>query len=66
MFYVCNGKGFKIDFTKLNFVPKRTSWFNPRNGQKKTINTSHFNTLSTFYPLGKIKNEYDWVLILEK
>ncbi len=66
MFYMSKGKKINIDFTKLKFTPKKASWFNPRNGKKLVIKANKFNSTSSFYPLGKIENNDDWLLILEK
>lgn len=66
MFYVYNGKSFKVAMDKLRFKISKTSWFNPRTGEKKLIDGDRNTTLNEFDPPGEKENGNDWVLILEK
>ena len=65
MFYVYNGRNFKVEIKKLQFIPGKASWFNPGNGEIKRIN-EYRNTSVNFDPPGEKENGNDWVLILEK
>ncbi len=66
MFYVYNGRDFKVEINKLQFNPIKASWFNPRNGEVKLINGYRNTAVKTFDPPGEKENGNDWVLILEK
>ena len=65
MFYVYNGREFKIEIKKLGFIPSKANWFNPKDGTKKLIQ-EYRNTMTKFNPPGEKENGNDWVLILEK
>jgi len=65
MFYVYNARLFTIATTKLNFLPKKATWFNPVDSQVIVIK-GYKSTTNTFDPPGEKKNGNDWVLILEK
>lgn len=66
MFYVYNGRDFKIETKKLQFIPGKASWFNPRNGEVKLISQYRSTAVNNFDPPGEKQNGNDWVLILEK
>lgn len=66
MIYVYNGRDFKVRTEAQKFYPKKASWFNPRNGEIKTISDYRFATVNEFDPPGEKENGNDWVLILEK
>jgi len=66
MFYVYNGRHFKIETRKLQFIPGKAGWFNPRNGEMKLISQYRGTAVNTFDPPGEKHNGNDWVLILEK
>jgi len=66
MFYVYNGREFKVEIKKLHFTPGKASWFNPRNGETKLIREYRNTTVNIFDPPGEKGNGNDWVLILEK
>ena len=66
MFYVYNGREFKVEIDKLKFYPKKASWFDPRNGETKWISEYRDSTIKTFDPPGEQQNGNDWILILEK
>lgn len=66
MFYVYNGREFKIKLDRQKFYPGKASWFNPRNGEIKAINGYRAATVNEFDPPGEKENGNDWVLILEK
>ena len=66
LFYVYNGREFKVATGKLKFNTSKASWFNPRTGEK-TLITGHRNTtVNNYDPPGERENGNDWVLILEK
>ena len=66
MFYVYNGRKFKVEIDKLKFYPKKAGWFDPRNGEIKWISGYANKAVNTFDPPGEMENGNDWVLILEK
>ena len=66
MFYVYNGREFKVEIKKLQFIPGKAIWFNPRIGETKTISEYRNTTVVNFDPPGEKENGNDWVLILEK
>lgn len=66
MFYVYNGRVFKVDTKKMKFYPAKASWFNPKNGEQKLILNYKNETVQNFDPPGEKENGNDWVLILEK
>src|SRR5436190_927476 len=66
LFYVYNGREFKVAMDKLKFYPSKAGWFNPKNGETKWM-TEYRNTKDKkFDPPGEKENGNDWVLILEK
>jgi Protein of unknown function (DUF4038)/Putative collagen-binding domain of a collagenase len=66
MFYVYNGRDFKVEIKKLKFYPGKASWFNPKSGEQKIIQEYRNTTIKSFDPPGEKMNGNDWVLILEK
>ncbi len=66
MFYVYNGREFKVEIKKLKFNPKKASWLNPKNGEQQFIQEHSNTTIKNFNPPGEKENGNDWVLILEK
>jgi hypothetical protein len=66
MFYAYSGREFKVEIKKLQFIPGKAIWFNPRNGETKTISEYRNSTVVNFDPPGEKQNGNDWVLILEK
>jgi hypothetical protein len=66
MFYVYNGRDFKVAMDKLKFKPSKASWFNPKNGEIKAISDNRYMAIRSFDPPGEKQNGNDWVLILEK
>ena len=66
MFYVYNGRDFKVEIKKLQFSPKTAGWFNPKNGEMKLIFGHRNSAITKFDPPGEKENGNDWVLILEK
>ena len=66
MFYIYNSGQFNVAIDKLKFIPKKASWFNPKNGQTVNISKSKYKLTENFDPPGEKENGNDWVLILEK
>ena len=66
MFYVYNGREFKVGIKKLKFKLEKASWFNPKNGKQQFIQEYSNTTIKNFNPPGEKENGNDWVLILEK
>ena len=66
MFYVYNGRTFKVEIDTLKFYPKNVGWFNPRNGAMTWMREYKIRTKNEFDPPGEKENGNDWVLILEK
>lgn len=66
MFYVYNGREFKVAINRLGFYPMRAGWFNPMTG--KTAWMSEYRSMinKNFNPPGEKNDGNDWVLILEK
>lgn len=65
MFYVYNGRDFKIDLSKLKFSSSQANWFNPATGKQQPVKGYKKGT-TRFDPPGEQKDGNDWVLILEK
>lgn len=65
MFYIYNSRLFEVALDKLNFIPKRALWFNPRDGVKTNITEYRNTTTLKFDPPGEKKEGNDWILILE-
>ena len=65
MFYVYNGRDFRVAMDKLRFKPSKASWYDPRNGDIKEI-SEHQYMSRLFDPPGEKQNGNDWVLILEQ
>jgi hypothetical protein len=66
MFYIYNGREFKVEVKKLQFIPGKASWFNPRNGETRIISEYRNTADVAFDPPGEKENGNDWILILEK
>ena len=66
MFYVYNGKPFKVAINKMSFTPKKGTWFRPSDGQMISNSEYRNYPTSTFNPPGEKKDGNDWVLILER
>jgi hypothetical protein len=66
MFYVYNGRNFKVKIDKQKVFAAKASWFNPGNGEIKPINDYKYSSVVEFDPPGEKQNGNDWVLILEK
>lgn len=63
--YTYTGRNFTIDFSKLGFVPKKTSWFNPAKGESESFELKKSSGKVEFDPPGEQANGNDWVLVLE-
>jgi hypothetical protein len=66
LFYVYNGRNFKVDMSKLKFAATKANWFDTRTGKQRPVKGYKKNTVFTFDPPGEKANGNDWVLILEK
>ncbi len=66
MFYVYNGREFKVEIKRLKFYPTKVSWFNPKNGEQHFFQEYRNTIITNFDPPGEKENGNDWVLILEK
>jgi hypothetical protein len=66
LFYVYNGRNFKVDMSKLMFAATKANWFDTRTGKQRPVKGYKKNTVVTFDPPGEKANGNDWVLILEK
>ena len=66
LFYVYNGREFKVAMDKLKFYPSKAGWFNPKSGETKWISEYRNITDKKFDPPGDKENGNDWILILEK
>lgn len=66
MFYVYNGREFKVAMSKLHFKPAKAGWFSPATGKTEQIKNYSNKAIQNFNPPGEKANGNDWVLILEK
>jgi hypothetical protein len=66
LFYVYNGRNFKVDMMKLKFTASKANWYDPKTGRQKSVKGYNKNANVTFDPPGEKENGNDWVLILEK
>ncbi|MGB3005080.1 MAG: glycoside hydrolase family 140 protein [Chitinophagaceae bacterium] len=65
MFYVYTGRDIHIADKKLDFIPAKASWYNPRTGEITVAKYPHQKEM-IYNPPGGKKVSNDWVLILEK
>lgn len=63
LIYTYTGRNIEVDLSKLG-KEVEASWFNPRNGEKETIETVEGDR-HTFNPPGEEEEGNDWVLILD-
>ncbi len=63
LIYTYTGREIEVDFSKIGDTVE-AFWFNPRNGEKETIDTVE-GAPYTFNPPGDEEEGNDWVLILE-
>jgi hypothetical protein len=66
LFYVYNGRIFKVDMARLRFTPSKANWFSPKTGKQQSVAGDKINDAGAFDPPGDKENGNDWVLILEK
>jgi Protein of unknown function (DUF4038)/Putative collagen-binding domain of a collagenase len=66
MFYVYNGRNFKIKNEAFNWGASDAYWFNPKNGTNQVLYRGRPNDIKGFNPPGEKMNGNDWVLIIEK
>ncbi len=66
MFYVYNGRAFKINADNLGWGLTDAYWYNPMNGKKEAIYKARLDNIKGFNPPGEKANGNDWVLIIEK
>jgi hypothetical protein len=66
MVYTYTGKNFKVDLSKLGFIVRNVSWYNPANAvlQSQAINGN--SQVLQLDPPGEPGPGNDWVLLLEK
>jgi Protein of unknown function (DUF4038)/Putative collagen-binding domain of a collagenase len=66
MFYVYNGREFKVNMEKLNWGLKDAYWFNPKEGTFSSIYKARMDDVKGYNPPGEKQNGNDWILIVEK
>jgi Protein of unknown function (DUF4038)/Putative collagen-binding domain of a collagenase len=66
LFYVYDGRQFKINTEKFKWGASDAYWFNPKDGTKQILYKGKPNDIKGFNPPGEKKNGNDWVLIIEK
>lgn len=70
LFYVYNGKDFKVDMNKIGFDFCTFYWFNPVNGERQIFYPVNYPDgkmgVRIFNPPGEKINGNDWVLIINK
>ena len=63
--YDYTGKPFEVRMGKITGSSVKASWYDPRNGTKKSIGSFSNKGFKKFDPPGEQKDGNDWVLILE-
>jgi len=63
--YDYTGKPFEVRMGKIIGSSVKASWYDPRNGTKKTIGSFSNKGFQKFDPPGQQREGNDWVLILE-
>ncbi|WP_276501024.1 glycoside hydrolase family 140 protein [Terrimonas pollutisoli] len=66
LFYVYNGRNFKVDIAKLKFAPTKANWYSPKTGKEQVVAGYKNKAIASFDPPGEQQDGNDWVLILEK
>ncbi|HEY6505373.1 MAG TPA: glycoside hydrolase family 140 protein [Chitinophagaceae bacterium] len=66
MFYVYNGRNFKVATEKLGFGLTDAYWFNPKDGSIQVVYKARLNDIKGFNPPGEKQDGNDWVLVIEK
>jgi hypothetical protein len=64
--YTYNGRDINVNLGKIEGAKIKASWFNPRNGETKTIGIFANSGTKVFKSPGEVANGNDWVLILDK
>jgi hypothetical protein len=64
--YTYNGRTIDVNLGKIAGEQIKASWYDPRNGETKTIGTFANTGTRTFKAPGAVANGNDWVLILDK
>ena len=64
--YTYTGRNFKVNITKLGFVPSKALWYSPKDGTQTNVATFPRAEIIAFDPPGNPENGNDWVLILKK
>lgn len=62
--YTYNGKNMKLNMGKIQGAKVKASWFNPRNGEEKSIGEFKNEGVLDFDPPGEKVDGNDWVLVL--
>ncbi|MEN2398993.1 glycoside hydrolase family 140 protein [Flavobacterium sp. MC2016-06] len=65
LIYTYNGRSISVNMGKILGENVHTSWYNPRNGERKQIGFFENKGVKEFQPSGKKEDGNDWVLILE-
>lgn len=63
--YDYTGRDFEVNMDKMGGPMVKATWYNPRDGSKKTIGTFSGKGVKKFNPPGEQRDGNDWVLILE-
>jgi len=63
--YTYNGRPIEVRPSKIKGEKVDASWFNPRNGELKSIGTFDNTSNQIYRPEGEQSNGNDWVLILK-
>jgi hypothetical protein len=66
LFYVYNGRSFKVDTKQLRWGLRDAYWYNPKDGSWQVIHKSKTDDAGIYDPPGDKKNGNDWVLVIEK
>jgi hypothetical protein len=66
LIYTYTGMNFKVDFSKLDFIPAKASWFDPSTGKYIPVGGFSKKGIVEFDPPGEPANGNDRVLVLEK
>ncbi|MCB9334184.1 MAG: glycoside hydrolase family 140 protein [Lewinellaceae bacterium] len=65
LIYTYNGRDIAVSMGKIDGTKVKSSWFNPRNGERTSIGVFENTGTRNFDPPGVVEDGNDWVLVLE-
>ena len=66
LLYDYTGRPFGVNMGKIEGATVKASWFNPRNGSRRSLGNFPNKGVRQFNPPGEQQEGNDWVLVLEK